>query len=103
MSRTDIPMDKPLSDENRAYLVMRGEDSRVKWFDDRFPPKGDAEDEEDAETEDDYDEWTVPQLQARVKTLNDAGAQISPAGNKKENLITALREYDALPDEDDEE
>lgn len=103
MSR-EIPVDRPLSDADRAYMLMRGEDARVAWFDNNYPAGGTSEDV-DSETEepsDDYDKWTVAELNTRIKTLNGEGAEITPAGTKKEDLITALREYDALPDEDDE-
>lgn len=104
MSR-QIPMDKPLSEEDRAYLLMRGEDGKVAWFDQNHPAVTDAEeeetDEEDQEVEDGYDEMTVPALQARIAELNAEGAEITPASNKKADLITALRDYDALPDEDE--
>lgn len=107
MSRK-IPQDRPLSEEDRAYLLMRGEDARVKWFDATFPagneeeePELDDSEEEDEDEEltDGYEDWNVSRLQARIKELNDEGAEISPASGRKDDLITALREYDALPDE----
>jgi len=104
MSRTNIPIDRPLSGADRAYLLMRGEDARVKWFDDTYPPEVPEEelDEDDEEELDDgYDELTVAALQARIAELNAEGAEITPASTKKADLIAALREYDARPDDEE--
>lgn len=111
MSRTDIPMDKPLSDEDRAYLLMRGEDAKVAWFDQNRPAEpeedstGAEEESADVESEeepaDNYEEWNVTDLQNRIKALNEEGAEITPASTRKADLIAALREYDALPDDEE--
>ena len=108
MSRTDIPTDRPLSEKDRAYLLMRGENSRVEWFDATYPADSGEEDTggtaataDDQEPTDDYDKWTVDELKGRVQSLNEDGAEITPASTKKADLIAALREYDALPDEEE--
>lgn len=100
-----IPMDQPLSEEDRAYLLMRGEDARVKYLDEQYP---DAEDEpDDAEGEeapalpDDYARWPKAELEAEVKGRNDQGAgiEVVPTGAggkvKVEDLVKALQEDDA--------
>ncbi len=104
MSRLDIPTDRALSADDRAYLLMRGEDARVAWFDQTYPAGAAAEAEAEGDEEgDDYDKWTVAELDTRIKALNEEGAEITPASGKKADLIAALREYDALPDDPEEE
>jgi len=88
-----IPRNRALTDEERKYLLMRGEESRVKTQDQQYPADAEAEAEE--ELEDDYDDWTVPELQAQVKTRVEGGATITPASSKKADLIAALRQDDA--------
>lgn len=94
-----IPRNRALTDEERAYLLMRGEESRVKTQDQQYPADMDDSDEEledDSDEEpDDYDDWTVPELQAQVKTRVEGGATITPASSKKADLIAALRQDDA--------
>lgn len=92
MSR-QIPRDRPLTDDERAYLRMRGEDSRIVTQDQQFPPV--QETDEDLEEGDEYDQWTVADLQAEIKSRNDDGAEIVPASQKKADLIAALRDHDA--------
>jgi hypothetical protein len=90
-----IPTDKPLSDDDRAYLLMRGQEDRVDWFDQTYPD-GETDDEEG----DDYDSWKVDELKAEVVRLNeDEDAGITPDSNRKDDLIAALREYNARPEE----
>jgi len=95
-----VPNDRPLTDEERKYLLMRGEESRVKQQDERYP-EGDAElDDTEALVEDDeeegdgYDNWTVAELQKEIDRRNEDGAEISPSGTKKASLIAALRDDD---------
>jgi len=87
----EIPRNRALTDEERAYLLMRGEESRVKTQDQQYPADMDEAEEEP----DDYDDWTVPELQAQVKTRVEGGATITPASSKKVDLIAALRQDDA--------
>lgn len=89
MSRTDIPTDKPLSDDDRAYLLMRGEDARVKWFDQVHPPVTEEDDLDDEELDDGYDDMTVAQLQEELKSRN------LDTNGKKDALIARLREDDS--------
>ena len=51
MSRL-VPRDKPLSDEDRAYLLMLGKDSTVAYIDQQFPPESEDLDDEDEDLED---------------------------------------------------
>lgn len=102
MSR-QIPNDRRLTDDERAYLLMRGEENRVTTQDSRYPePDPDDIDLEDdgEDFQDDYDNWTVKELNAEIEKRNTEGAEISPAGTKKENLIAALREDDAAAEDD---
>ena len=89
----EIPRNRQLTDEERAYLLMRGEESRVRTQDQQYPAV-DEEAEEELE-DDDYDDWTVAELQAQVKTRVEGGATITPASQKKADLIAALRADDA--------
>lgn len=106
-----IPNDRRLADDERAYLLMRGEDSRVRMQDERYPAEAEAEDldedaedldegeegeegEEEEEEGDTYDQWTVAELTAEIDKRKASGAEISPSGTKKQNLIDALREDD---------
>jgi len=84
-----VPSDKRLSDEDRAYLHMRGEHDRVKQMDERFPEKSDDDDEEvvddgpeeDEEEAEDYGTWTVQELDTELKRR-----QLSVAGTKPEKV-----------------
>src|SRR5687768_1241803 len=112
-----VPRDKPLSADDRAYLLMRGQQSTVEYLDQQFPPEDEAdldedldetdededlddEEEEDLEDDDedeepDYDSWTVQQLKDELTTrTDDEGAVLSTTGNKAE-LAARLREHDA--------
>lgn len=120
MSRT-IPTDGPLSPEDRAYLTMRGDEARIKWFDQLYPPVDEAADDEDeaeesaAESEEDdededdedededddedpdYENWTIADLKAEIESRNKkagADAQMSVTGVKAD-LAARLRENDA--------
>jgi hypothetical protein len=78
MSR-EVPMDQPLSDEDREYLHARGQHQTVEMLDERFPA-------DDAEEEgDDYDEWTVDELKSAL-----AERQL-PTTGKKPELVERLR------------
>lgn len=99
-----IPNDRRLTDEERAYLLMRGEDARVKGQDERFPQDAEADAEGEGEGLDDeegdnYDEWTYAELVAEVKKRKDEGAEIVPASQKQADLITALRQDDAAAED----
>lgn len=64
MSR-QIDLTRALSDEDRAYLEMRGDHARVEQMDRDFPP-GEELDEEDEEVED-YAEWNKAELVTELK------------------------------------
>lgn len=83
-----IPMDRALSDEDRAYLNARGEHARVAQMDEAFGSLEVEEPDDGAEAGDDYDEWTVVELQAE---LGKRG--LKKSGNQQE-LIARLREDD---------
>jgi len=107
-----IPMDRPLSDEDRAYMLMRGDDSRVAYLDAQFP--ADAEDSEPddggadsgAELPDDYNKWPKKELEAEVAARNEKfGAGIVVVGTgangavKVADYATALQVDDATRSE----
>jgi hypothetical protein len=113
MSR-QIPTDKPLNDEDRAYLLMRGDEARVNWFDTTYPseteePEELAEDEDEEETpdlddEDDddevddpgYEEWSIADLKAEIEDRNKkAGDSPMSVTGVKADLAKRLREDDA--------
>lgn len=99
-----IPNDRRLTEEERAYLLMRGEDSRVKAQDDRYPEPGEEEELEEEELEGDtYDQWTVADLQGEIRTRVESGAEITPSSSKKADLIAALREHDAAVEAEEAE
>lgn len=94
-----IPNNRRLTDDERSYLLMRGEEPRVKAQDERYPLESEeVEDEEDLDEEeeegDNYDSWTYAELTAEVKKRKEAGEEISPASQKQADLIAALREND---------
>lgn len=90
-----IPLDKPLSDKDRAYLLMRGKNSQVAWFDqsqaaeEKAAEEVEEEETETEEVEDEYDEWTVAELQAELESR-----KLDKTG-KKQELIDRLRADDA--------
>lgn len=93
-----VPADKPLSPEDRAYLHARGEHALVDQIDERFGT--DTPDQEKLpvnpesppeEVPDDYDRWTVQELQDEL-----GNRSLSKAG-KKEDLIARLREDNKKP------
>lgn len=95
MSR-QVPMDQPLSKEDREYLHARGEHARVAQLDEQFPPEDGVADDGQEEPDRNYDQWTMAELEDEVKERNEAGANISlPPKHKKEHLVAALQADDA--------
>lgn len=72
----EVPRNRPLSDEDREYLLSRGYDSTVASIDQNFP-SGDAPSEVTGgsqvvkepvvDDEDDYDDWTGPELEGELR------------------------------------
>src|SRR5215207_190009 len=115
MSR-QIPTDKPLSDEDRAYLAMRGDEARIAWFDQVHPPadeapadedeveaeavadvdaEDDEEDDEDEEADDDpdYESWAVADLKSEIESRNrKLGDNPMSVTGVKADLAKRLRE-----------
>lgn len=114
-----IPIDKPLSDEDRGYLLMRGDTALIERLDFQYNPKAEEaeaaaavddeeddeedtepgdeedEDEEDEEGEDpNYEEWTIAELKAAIDKRNLEGAGLAVSGTKPD-LAARLREHDA--------
>lgn len=52
-------------------------------------------DGDEADTDDTYDSWKVAELQNEVSTRRANGEDITPASDKKADLITALRASDS--------
>lgn len=102
MSR-QIPFDRPLSDEDREYLHMRGEHARVAQLDEQFPPEGEDEAEAEAEADEEmptYSVWKLVELQAEVARVNaeyDAG--LEPTGTKAE-LVDRLTAWWSAPEDE---
>lgn len=74
MSRL-VPVDKPLSDEDRDYLHSRGEHARVEYIDAQHGKAGEAaagEDVFDVDDDKPYDEWTKAELDAEIQVRNSA-------------------------------
>lgn len=86
MSR-EIKMDGPLSEEDRRYLLERGREDQVTRMDEMY---GNGEETEEAgmASEETYEDWTVPQLQAELERRD-----LDPKG-KKQELIDRLEADD---------
>lgn len=70
-----VPVDKPLSDEDRTYLHARGEHALVERIDnDHGKADGAAEGDDLFDVDDDrpYDEWTKAELDAEIQVRNAA-------------------------------
>lgn len=106
MSR-QIPMDRPLSDDDRRYLLAHGEDARVATFDERFPEDAPESPEEFApetdgtgsgteEEDPGYEEWSADDLRAEIDERNEQDGRttkISKAGSRAD-MAARLREDD---------
>jgi hypothetical protein len=85
MSRI-VPEDRPLSDEDRIYLVERGtKQGLIERLDAEFPP----EEAESKPEPDEYDKMTKDQLMGLLEER-----KLSKSGNKDE-VIARLRADDA--------
>lgn len=84
MSRS-IDRSKPLSDEDRAYLLGHGEDGLVAQLDEQHGQANDTETGDDAP----YEEWSADDLRAEL-----GERKLSKTGNKPE-LVARLQEDDA--------
>jgi hypothetical protein len=85
-----VPMDKPLSDQDREYLLSRGSDQVVAMLDERFG----AESSEPVHIEDGedvlpYKDWTADDLRAEL-----ADRKLKATGTKPE-MAARLEEDDA--------
>lgn len=96
MSR-QIPNNRRLEPDERAYLLMRGEEARVKGQDERYPAEVEEveeSDDEDDEEGEDYSDWSYAQLTAEVKRRKELGSPIAPVSQKQADLAEALRKDD---------
>lgn len=84
MSR-NVPMDKPLSDSDRDYLLSRGMEARVAQLDERFG----APEPDDDGFDTNYEEWTVAELEDELRRR-----KLSTSG-KKPDLVNRLQASDA--------
>lgn len=100
MSRK-VPYDRPLTDEDRAYLEMRGEHARVEQLDRDYPPESDVDVDEDDDQEmeevEDYADWKKQDLvaEAKERDLDSSGTA--------EELRARLMQHDAETSEGDGE
>lgn len=87
----DIPMDGPLTAEDRKYMEDRGRYAEIERLDNEFGRLDVDENETDEVTEpaDEYDAFTNKELQAELE-----GRGLDSRGNKAE-MIARLRENDA--------
>lgn len=92
MSR-QVPMDEPLSDENRAYLESRGQEATIRMIDGRHAESDEDEDalgpDGDAELPADYSNWTGAELEAELRKR-----RLPYSGNNQERA-ERLRAHDA--------
>lgn len=106
MSR-EIDRSKPLSDDDRRYLLAHGEDGLVQIMDERFPDDAPESPEEfapdlsgtgDGTGEEDpgYEEWSADDLRAEIDERNEQDGRttkISKAGSRAD-MAARLREDD---------
>lgn len=98
MSR-QIPADRPLSDEDRAYLIQIGRVSLVEQIDEDFPGDDggskDEGDDEGGEGDDlsDLSDLSNAELVERLKDLN------LPTSGKKKELVARLQKHFSGGDE----
>jgi hypothetical protein len=85
-----VDFDKPLSDEDRAYLHARGQHARVEQIDADFPP---GVDEGSAEPRPDWESMTKEQLLTEVDRVNTEYAvdpPLSKDGTKADVLARLI-------------
>lgn len=95
-----IDWDAPLSEDDIAWCLDRDMHDKVKANQDRFSGEADDEppvvvvdnDNPPAELEDDYDSWKVAELREEAGKRNPV---VDVEGLKKDEIITALRAWDA--------
>lgn len=96
----NIDWEKPLSQDDRAWLDQRLTPELVEKIDandKRFGKAGSSDDKSSA-FEDDYDKWKVDELkvEAEKRKIDLTGI------TKKPELVAALRSWDAENPDDDE-
>ena len=105
MSR-DVPRDQPLTDEDRDYLMARGNEALVAQIDQMYPSDSgeepaEADPEPGGEQVKPYEEWTVADLQAEIDARNKAALEDNPSAvamsrtGTKAELVARLKENDA--------
>ncbi|MGB2791262.1 MAG: SAP domain-containing protein [Candidatus Moraniibacteriota bacterium] len=90
MSR-QVDLTKPLSDDDRAYLLSRGQNAMVTRMDEQFAepePASAPEQEQEQEQSDGLENMTVDELKDLLRTRN------LPVGGTKDELVSRLREAD---------
>lgn len=102
MRNTDwAALDRPLTDDERAWLTTREQfdviEANDRKFDAMDEEDGDGAGEDDSqEAGPDYDAMTSKELKAEVKARQDAGREIDITGmTKKSQVAGALRADDA--------
>ncbi len=91
MSR-QVPTDRPLSDEDRAYLESRGLSSAetlIRQIDEAFPAEAKDADEE-PEAEKSFDDMTAEELKAALEKR-----ELSTGVKNKAEAIERLKAFEA--------
>lgn len=99
MRSTDwASLDRPLTDDERAWLETREMFEVIAAVDARVDNMDDDSDETEDETGDapKYDDWSSADLKAEVKRRQDEGRQLDVKGlTKKSEVAAVLRADDA--------
>lgn len=90
-----IPRDQPLSDEDRAYLHARGQHAEVARLDEAYPADGSDANAEEAvleggEERPDWENMTVPQLDAEIDRVNEVYDADLTKDGKKDDKVARL-------------
>lgn len=88
-----IDTTKPLSDEDRAYMLSRGREAELARLDAQFETVVDSYEDDDTETEEvaePYEKWKVEELREEATLRN---LDVKPTATKRE-LVKALEDND---------
>lgn len=82
----DVPRDQPLSDDDREYLLSRGQEELVRGMDERFGSGGSSQPQPEEPVP--YENWSVDDLknELRIRKL--------PVNGTKDQLVTRLEDDD---------
>lgn len=84
-----IPEDRPLSPEDRAFLVERQQLSLVRQIDSEYPPSDDDDVDVDEDIAEFAEDLTVAKLETRLLELIESGVEIEiPKKAKHADLVS---------------